>query len=282
MEKSELVTFFENRGYENVKPVEHRSRNDIIHATKNGQKCFIKKFNPTPGADRSLDEKIHNESACYKNLPKNLLINVVEINIKDRYITLEHTEFDKFVEDKKYIEELADFQLELFPNLDAPYLSETTWDYYEEIFEKIKTLEKEGIIENANKIVQKFEDQRSLIMDAKKIFSQQDFNRSNIKKVNGQLKFFDFEEPRLDNAMVDMATMAIDILHLSELSDAYQKKVQTSKLYNEKLFNLMKIRRAAIVMYARLCARKNEIKDGEMPQFLQNNIDAFHQAVKKL
>ena len=42
--EGELIAFFEARGYKNIKPVEHRSRNDILYAEKDGRECFIKKF----------------------------------------------------------------------------------------------------------------------------------------------------------------------------------------------------------------------------------------------
>ena len=115
-------------------------------------------------------------------------------------------------------------------------------------------------------------------MNAKKIFSWQDFNRSNIKKVNGQLKIFDFEDPKQDNAVMDMAIMSIDIRGNKELAAAYEEKIKASALYNEELFNLMTVRRAIIVMYARM----EKIKSGKISEFPQNNIDAFHEAVDKL
>ena len=41
--EAELTTFFESQGYENIQLIPHRGRNDILQATKNEQKCFIKK-----------------------------------------------------------------------------------------------------------------------------------------------------------------------------------------------------------------------------------------------
>jgi hypothetical protein len=280
--EAELIAFFESRGYENVQLVPHRGRNDILHATKDGKKCFIKKFNPSPGADRSVDAKINNERACYENLPKDILIDVVEINIDDDYITLENVEFEEATENEQYIQELADFELSRLPSIDAGFLQEITWENYERLFEKLKKLEEAGIIENADAIIKIFEGKKDLIMNAKKIFAWQDFNRSNIKKVNGQIKIFDFEEPKQDNAMVDMATMSIDIRGNKKLSTAYEAKIKVSELYNEELFNLMTVRRAATVIYARMYARRDEIESDGIPQFVQNNIDAFNETVDKL
>lgn len=276
--EAELITFFENRGYENVKLVNHRSRNDILYATKDGKRCFIKKFRHSTGADEDVAQKTNNELACYKHLPKDLLIDVVEIAVNGGYVALENVDFDETIEDKQYIQEIADFELCRLPNIEASFLSEISWGNYERLFEKLKKLEKEGIIEDADAIIRIFEDKKDLIMNAKKIFSQQDFNRSNLRKVNGQLKFFDFEEPKQDNAMFDMATMSIDIRNNPELLTAYKEKIQASKLYNQELFNLMTVRRAVIVMYARL----DEIKSGQVSQFPQNNIDAFNESINKL
>ncbi|MBT4209555.1 MAG: hypothetical protein HOE19_01395 [Candidatus Komeilibacteria bacterium] len=280
--EAELIAFFESHGYENVQLIPHRNRNDIIHATKNGQECFIKKLNPTSGAEKSVSKKMDTESACYENLPEDILINVVEINADEGYIVLGRVEFDEIEENEQYIEDLADVELNKFPNIDASFLPETTWEDYEKLFIKLKKLEEAEIIEDADAIIQIFESKKELIENVKKIFSQQDFNRSNIKKVDGQLKIFDFEESRQDNAMADMATMSIDIRNNEKLSATYKERIQASESYNEELFNLMTAKRAALVMYARLYARGDEIESAGIPQFVQDNIDAFHEAVDKL
>ena len=280
--ESELIAFFESRGYENVQLIPHRNRNDILHATKDGQKCFIKKLNPTSGSERSVGKKINIESACYENLPKDILINVVEINKNDGYIALDRVEFDEIEGNEQYIETLTDVELNIFPGIDASFLPETTWEDYEKLFIKLKKLEEAEIIEDADAIIQIFESKKGLIENAKKIFSQQDFSRSNIKKVNGQLKIFDFEEPRQDNAMADMATMSIDLRDSGILAAVYKEKIQAHESYNEELFNLMTAKRAAAVMYARIYARRDEIESTGTSPFVQNNVDAFHEAVDKL
>ena len=276
--EAELTTFFESQGYENIQLIPHRGRNDILQATKNEQKCFIKKFNASTGSDDNVSDKVKNEGLCYENLPPDMVAGVVEINIEAGYIALEHIDFDEITEDAQHIQELADFETQKLPNIDASFLPEISWKNYERVFEKLRQLESEGVIDNVDAIIQIFKNKKDTIMSAEKIFSLQDFNRSNLKKVDGQLQMFDFEDPKQDNAMYDMATMSIDIRGNEELSNAYQEKIQASGLYNEDLFNMMTVRRAVIVMYARM----EEIKSGEISEFPQNNINAFHEAIDKL
>lgn len=277
--EAELIAFFESRGYKNIELVPHRCRNNILLADKNGQKCFIKKFNHYENSDEPNNEKTNNEALCYKNLPKDILINIIEINVDDGYIVLENVDFDENIEDEKYIQEIADFQLNRLVNIDASFLPESSWEDYEKLFKKIISLEKEGIIDNAESIIQTFESKKDIIVNAAKIFSWRDFNLSNIRKLDGQIKIFDFEEIRQrDNAMVDMATMSIDLKKKPNLIQAYKEKIETSELYNEDLFNLMTIRRAVIVMYAKL----KKIRSNQIDQFTQNNIDAFNEAINRL
>ena len=275
---TELIKFFEGRGYENMHPAEGKNFNDVFYATKDGQECFIKKYHSRTGSDEVSQRRANSEFACYENLPKDLLIDVIEINRSEKYLVLKNVEFEELEKNRQYVEEFTDLGLERFPEIDASFLPETTWEYYEGLFEKLRKLEETGIIDNANAVIQLFKDKKDLILDAKKIFSHHDFNRLNIKKVDGKLKVFDFEVSRRDNAMVDMAILYIDIRDDKDLVKVFEERLGQSELYNEELLDLMVIRRAAVIMNVYV----DKMEEGSESKFLKDNLESLKEAVGKL
>ncbi len=275
---TELIKFFEDRGYKDVRPAESKNFNDIFYATKDGQECFIKKYHSRTGSTEITSRRATSEFNCYENLPKDLLIDVVEINRSEKYLVLKRVEFEEVEKDKQYVEDFTDLGLSRFPEIDASFLPETTWEYYEGLFEKLKKLEEAGIIDNADAVIKLFKDKKDLIIGAKKIFSHHDFNRLNIKKVDGKLKVFDFEVSRQDNAMVDMATLYIDIRDDKDLVKIFEEKLSQSELYNEELLNLMVIRRAAVIMNVYV----DKMEEGGESKFLKDNLESLKEAVGKL
>jgi len=275
---TELIKFFEGRGYKEVHPAESKNFNDIFYATKDGQECFIKKYQSRTGSDEVSQRRANSEFACYENLPKDLLIDVIEINRSEKYLVLKNVEFEELEKNRQYVESFMDLGLGRFPEIDASFLPETTWEYYEELFEKLRKLEEAGIIDNSNTVIQLFKDKKDLILNAKKIFSHHDFNRLNIKKVDGKLKVFDFEVSRRDNAMVDMAILYIDIRDDKNLVKVFEERLGQSELYNEELLDLMIIRRAAVIMNVYVDKRE----EGSESKFLKDNLESFKEAAEKL
>ncbi|MFA5413595.1 MAG: hypothetical protein WC348_03590 [Patescibacteria group bacterium] len=275
---AELIKLFEGHGYKDVRPAENKNFNDIFYATKDGRECFIKKYLSHTGSNEITSRRAASEFACYENLPKDLLIDVLEINRSEKYLVLKRVEFEEVEKNRQYVGDFTDLGLIRFPEMDASFLPEITWEYYEGLFEKLKKLEEAGIIDNADAVIQLFKNKKDLIISAKKIFSHHDFNRLNIKKVSGKLKVFDFELSRRDNAMVDMATLYIDIRDDKDLVKIFEERLSQSELYNEELLTLMVIRRAAVVMNASM----DKIKKGDKSTFLKDNLESFREAAEKL
>jgi len=209
-EQNPLIAFFEALGYHNVQIVKSESLNTILSATKDDQKYFIKKFNPNGRPEEINLERITSEVACYERLPSDILIDAVELNIEERYIILNWVDLEDTGNDPKSIEALVALVLNVLPQIDASFLPEVQWNHYEEVFEKARKLYEAGIIEDPKDVIAFFESKKDFIMNAKKAFAHQDFNRRNVKTIHGKIKLFDFELSRPNNVMVDMASLYVD------------------------------------------------------------------------
>jgi thiamine kinase-like enzyme len=275
MEKQEktvkLKKFFESLGYENVQEDDLSNFHFIFFAEKNGKKCFIKRYNVGSGSEAKNIARANNELLCYRHLPTDLLIEVVEINPNEKYLVLERVQLQDIEKNAQYVEECVELVLSRFPQIDSSFLLESSWEDYEKLFGKFRKLEEVGIIDRAVEVIEMFEKRRGLIEGARKVFSHQDFNRRNVKKVDGRLKIFDFEIAKRDNAMVDLATMYFDIWQDEVLLALLKEKAIQSELYNEELMFLMVLRRTAIVMNA----YRHKMKNGKCDGFLQGNLDTF-------
>lgn len=248
----DLIKLFEKYGYEDVRIADSKNFNDILYATKDGRECFIKKYNSRHGIDEKTREKANTEMLCYQNLPKEILIETIEVNSDERYLVLKKEELEDIEKDKEFVEKFTDIGLNEFPAIDASFLPETDWSYYENIFKYLKEIEDAGFIDNADDVIGLFESNKKLIENSKQIFSHQDFGPPNVKKINGKYKVLDFEFSRRDNAMYDMACVYIDVKDNEELKSFFDDKIKNSHLYNHILLDLMVIRRATVVMNARL------------------------------
>ncbi|MDP1813338.1 MAG: hypothetical protein Q8K92_02710 [Leadbetterella sp.] len=278
---AELFKFFETKGYTKLRRIDIKSLNNILFAEKDGQECFIKKFQNWQHLSGKEWERANNELACYENLPKDILIDVVEINAEDHYVALKKEDFQDFEMDTDFIIAGLELGLNRFPQIDASFLPETTWECYVELFEKIKKIEMAGLINNADAIIGSFQSKKAIIDNAKKGFSHQDFSHLNIKKVGAKIKVFDFEFARCDNAMYDMATFLLDIKNELDIKDnepiqVFHEKIIESEFYDEYLFNLMLIRRAVLIVSNFLS------KGGEMSKFVQKNLEIIQETSFKI
>lgn len=257
-ETAKLIAFFENKGYENLQEVGD-SVNYIFHGLKDGQPVFIKRFNrPIVANANSNFRRANTEIACYQNLPKEILIDFIEASVNDHYIVLKKVELEDIKKDEQAISELVDFDLNVISNIDASFLPEWSWqDYEKKVFQRLEDLQAAGATFDAQKVKQRFIDNKSLIENSRKVFSHLDFNFLNVKKHNDKIVLFDFENAHRDNAMVDMAVLYVEICDNPKLKNKFQEIIQTHELYNEELLKLMVIRRCAIVLHAGLWANND-------------------------
>ena len=249
--EKELITFFEQKGFTNLKKFDNDNTNYFFIGEKDGEECFIKIFNrpQVDGVDVNI-ERIGTEIDCYKNLPPDMLIDYIEGSKEDNYIVLRKVELEDLERSKQSLKKMMDLGLKDFAKIDASFLPETTWESYEDIFKKIDILENAGIIEDAKDIKELFSKRREIIENSKKRFSHLDFNFLNIKKLNDKVVPFDFEIAKQDNAMVDMGILYIEISDDEKLVEEFEKNIKESDLYNEQLLKLMIIRRCIILLYA--------------------------------
>lgn len=275
---AELFKFFENHGYTNLKRPAFKGINDILLAEKDGKECFIKKFKDHPQL-ASGAERADNELACYANLPKELLIDVVESNAGEHYIVLEKADLQDLGIDEHFIAASLEMGLDKFSQIEATFLPEINWEHYEKLFDKIKEIGKAGLMDDADAIVDVFKNRKELIENAKKGFSHQDFSHRNIKKIGDKIKIFDFEYSRRDNAMYDMTTIYFDIKDDAELTQLFQEKLSQSELYDKELFDLMLIRRSAFIVFNFLT--KNT--DGSaMNNFVRKNLEILQKTARTI
>lgn len=142
------------------------------------------------------------------------------------------------------------------------FLPKWTWEDYEQrIFPRFKKLQQAGAELDAEKVIELFSKNKSLLEKSPKGFGHLDFNFLNVKKVNGKLVIFDFENAHQDNAMVDMAILYLEICDNEKLKRKFQEIIEKSNLYNEELLKLMVIRRSAIVIHAGI-GENNDLRLG--------------------
>lgn len=243
--RDETLDFFKSKGYDDIRKADISNINQIFYATKDGEDVFIKKY--TSSKEGNV-KRSSNELACYENMPKDLLIDSIEINTEDQYLVLKKVDLQDIERTKESIDEILSL-LEKLEKIDASFLSIVLWKEYENLFGRMQNLEANGIINDSNEIVKLFEDSKNLIENAAKVFSHHDFNLRNIGKQDGRTVIFDFEYAGQDNAMVDWATFYIDIFDDEKMKVAVEEKIKSNENYDEKLFDLMVMRRCAIVLY---------------------------------
>ena len=249
-QKKEFIGFLENNGYINLKRIRNDSDNIVCTGEKNGVMCFIKKFNkPLFGEEKANAIRAQSEIDCYKNLPSEVLIDFVEGDTEQCFISIKYKQLEDLEKSKENVEGMIDLSLNKLSQVDASFLPEMTWELYERTFKKIDDIEKAGIISNGEEIKNMFIDKKDLIKNAQKFFAHLDFNFLNVKEINNKIVPFDFENATRDNAMVDVAVLFTEIGDDKELSKSFQKKISSNELYDEELLKLMIIRRCIIMLH---------------------------------
>lgn len=214
-QSSVFTKFLEEQGFINLGKADIRSSNDIYFGEKDGVNVFFKKYR-----DRDADKakkRAETEIACYENLPDDYLLKVIELNLNKGYLALEKADLEKVDLDEESVESIIDLYLNRITQINPSFLPEREYSWYLGLFEKIKNINSKNIISNGASIITEINNKKRLINEAPKLFSHGDYNLSNIKKDNNRLVVFDFEHAARDNAMVDMATLYIDLHNSSDL-----------------------------------------------------------------
>lgn len=242
--------FLAELGVIDGKRVEGKTKNINFIGYKDGEKCFVKKYVIRDGIEEMDLTKIKNEISCYENIPESLRLKSISSDIERGYLILEYAELEKIKETEKNIKEIVNINLNELSDIDASFLEEASWEYYEkEFFPKIKELQKEKVIKSAEGLIQEFKNNKRLINEAKKGFSHHDLHINNVKKKDGNFVLIDFELSRRDNALYDTATLCISLYGKKNLSDALLDEAEKNDKYNKELFNLMVKRRLIDVVY---------------------------------
>jgi thiamine kinase-like enzyme len=272
-----IIAMLESNGYKDVRRRDQKNFNDLFLATKDGVDCFIKKYNTHHGKDETNLKRAKNEMICYQNLPQDLLIDMVEANISERYLALRYMEMEDFQEDEEMLEKFMNLGLEEFSKINTSFLGDVSHEAYDELYEKIRNLFREGLIANADEVIEIFKNNHDEIENAPKVFSHGDLNRLNVKKHQGKTKVFDFEISSPNNAMVDMAVIYIDIFNNPQLKDYFWQRINKSQYFNKRLLYLMIIQRSVRVMNVYL--KRNQ---KEKSKFYLANEKAFFESLAGL
>lgn len=270
----ETVKLFVAHGYSDIEVVGGQRSNDIFVGQKEGQRLFIKKYRERAGSSKSAESRIKAEIACYDNLPKENLLDVVEINSQEKYLVLKNTELDNIAKNEESVGQIIDLYLNKLAKLEPAFLPENNWDDYEQLFDKLKTLEGLGLVSEADKYIEMFRDNKESIETAKKVFSHRDFNLSNLKEDKGRLVIFDFEHSVWDNPMYDLATFFVEINDNAKLKEIFENHVKNHALYSNPLFNLMLARRCIDVMHG--------LRDNQTVPYFQKNKEVLSDIERNL
>lgn len=242
---------FEIFGYTNVRRASdlEKGNHQIFYGKKNGIECVLKFIDITD--DIVVNQKVlAKEEYCYKHLPKKYLLDLMEINFDYKFLATKRWDLLNIHIDKETINDIISLRLETLSQIAADGLPEVNWEHYLKIFNFLFELEKLGIIKNANGIVGIFQENRDLIMNYTKGFSHGDFSLRNIKKHDNNLVVYDFEYACQENPMFDLATFYAEIKGDSVNEEYFMEKANNYLLFNKKLFDLMKIRRSVLLLYA--------------------------------
>jgi len=258
------IKLFETHGYYNVNIANDKRSNDVFFGEKDGQDVFIKKYRER---DKEAELRAGTEVECYKNLPQENLLDLVEANLTDKYLVLKKAELININRNGDSIRGVLDLYLNKLAIVESSFLPEINWSDYEKLFTKLKTLDHLGIIDGADHYIKVFTDKKELIEKSQKVFTHHDFNFSNIKDNNGRVVVFDFEHASQDNAMYDPATLYIDICGEDNLREVFEVYIKNHMLYSKELFDLMLVRRCVDVMHG--------LKDSQEVPYFQKNKDAL-------
>jgi thiamine kinase-like enzyme len=267
---------FETFAYKNVRRANdlEKSNHKIFYGQKDGVECVLKFVDIDDDilVNRKLLAK---EEYCYRNLPKEYLLDLVEINYDYKFLVTKRLSLSELNINKELIDEVIAWRLEKLIKIKAYGLSEVSWEHYMKMFKFLIVLGDMGIVDDPQKIIDIFEKNRNLIMNCTNGFSHGDFSLRNIKKHGQRLLMYDFEYACRDNPMFDLATFYSEINNNQENKEHFVEKASDYLLFNKKVFDLMKIRRAVLLLYA---FRKRERSSMVMEKYLM----VFKEAVNDL
>lgn len=248
-DKANIYKLLEEHGYTDIKKADViSSSNKLFTAIKDDINCIIKVYADNDGRSGKISSKSDREMLCYENLPKDITLNVVEVNRQDRYLATEIADLEKVEKTEENLLALIDWYYEKVATIDGSFLPEMEWNYYESTLKKLPHLEELGIINNSEKITKLFEESKELFANCPKSFIHTDFNLVNIKKNKGEFIIYDFEYSRNDTPLLDMATLYIDFYDDEHLRKVFEDRIKQTPNYDEELFKLMLLQRSILVM----------------------------------
>ncbi len=254
-EKNTSEYFLEKLGFFSVARLPIRSKNEIyIGQTKEGCKCFIKKYVIRSGRETGDTRRPKIEISCYENLTNLNLPKVISYDYDKKYLAVEYIELEDIELSMESINELVDFYEQRVLTQDGSFLYELSFYYYENnLFPRLREAKESGLILFAEEIIKKIEGIKDKIESVPKYFSHHDFILSNIKKSSKGIMLIDFEFACNDNAMYDLATFYIELENKEDIREYFLNKIRKLDTFDQELFNIMCIRRAAEIV----CALKN-------------------------
>lgn len=248
-EKSAIQAYLESRGYFDFEAAAVPATNQIFFAKRDGKKYFVKIYNDKNKIFEAGLSRAATEIACYQHLPSEITVHLIEGDAEKGCVVFEKAELSPLDKTAAEISAVAEMYLDKIAPTEAGFLSEVGWDEYEKVCRKAIELEYLKIISDAAAIVQRFTLARTQLLGLDKVFSHHDFNLSNIRRENGRLVVFDFELARRDSALYDMATLFIEVADDEPLRKVVLDKIKQKGIYDEKLFQLMIMRRAIDVLH---------------------------------
>lgn len=116
---------FEALGFRDVERLPQQSKNEIyVGHTKDGEKCFIKRYVLRPGRESADAKYPEIEISCYENLKDLNLPRVVSKDLEKRYLALEYLELEDLELSTESIDEVLDFFVEKILPQNHSFLSE--------------------------------------------------------------------------------------------------------------------------------------------------------------
>jgi thiamine kinase-like enzyme len=228
-----------------------KSKNELFIGYKEDSKFFIKKYVVRKGREKDDLLKIKCEILCYKNLRKISLPRLIKSDFKNRILILEFVKYRDIKLSKEIIDKIINYYFNKILKIDASFLPEVKFDYYEKsLFKRAKKLSEMRIIYDVDKVIEQFKQNRKQINNFSKNFSHGDLHLGNFKYLDNKLTITDFEHARQDNEMYDLTAIFIDLFQRNILRDYFYSRIKNRKIFDEKLFNLMLIRRCIEVLYA--------------------------------
>ena len=239
------------KGFDKVKELRINSKNKLFVGVKGKSKYFIKDYVVRKGREKDDLLKVKCEILAYKNIKSISLPKLYKADYKNRILILNWTHFEAVKQTKKTVSKIIDFYFNKMIKIQASFLPKVTYDYYQRsLLKRAKELQKKKIINNLNKVIELFGENKNKVNKASKYFSHGDLHLGNFKYLDNKLTITDLEHSRRDNAMYDLASIYVSIYHRKSLREYFYEKIKKRGIFDQELFKLMIYRRCIEILYA--------------------------------